>query len=122
MAFSVAGDWPALANLPPRLDAPLFNKQRELSMNPLLNQATLQTVDNGRDAPFRSGMQTQSMPRLSNQNDRTIAALSLPQLHQGLNGNIMTMPAANRLHVGNLLYQVQPEEVLDLFKKEQISM
>lgn len=62
MAFSVAGDWPALANLPPRLDAPLFNKQRELSMNPLLNQATLQTVDNGRDAPFRSGMRTQSMP------------------------------------------------------------
>ena len=24
---SVAGDWPALANLPPRLDAPLSHKQ-----------------------------------------------------------------------------------------------
>ncbi|KAM0690598.1 hypothetical protein Q7P36_009366 [Cladosporium allicinum] len=34
----------------------------------------------------------------------------------------MALSAANRLQIGNLLYQVQPEEILDVFKKEEISI
>jgi len=34
----------------------------------------------------------------------------------------MAIPAGNRLYVGNLLYQVQPEEVLKMFEKVGILM
>jgi len=34
----------------------------------------------------------------------------------------MATPTGSRLLVGNLLYRVQPEEVLDVFKEEETAM